>query len=215
MLGSPPEMPSFRHERKIGGLVAGIDEAGRGPLAGPVVAACVALDIERTPRKLKAALDDSKQLTREEREEAFGLLAAARDEGIVRVGVGAASVGEIDRINILQATFLAMRRALFRLPVQPDHVLIDGDRIPRELPCPATALVGGDGLSFSIAAASIIAKVLRDRAMHRLANRYPGFGWITNVGYATEEHTQAIAKLGASPHHRLSFAPCAQFVLSL
>jgi ribonuclease HII len=208
-------MPSFTHERKIGGRVAGIDEAGRGPLAGPVVAACVLLDLERTPRKLTRALDDSKQLSREERERAFTLLAAARLEGIVSIGVGAASVGEIDRINILQATFLAMRRALTRLPVRPDHVLIDGDRLPRELPCPATALIGGDGLSFSIAAASIVAKVLRDRAMHRLATRYPGFGWVTNVGYGTEEHTQGLAQLGPSPHHRLSFAPCAQFVLSL
>jgi ribonuclease HII len=208
-------MPSFTHERKIGGRVAGIDEAGRGPLAGPVVAACVLLDLERTPRKLKRALDDSKQLSREEREAAFKLLAAARLDGIVAIGVGAASVGEIDRINILQATFLAMRRALHRLPLRPDHVLIDGDRLPRELPCPATALIGGDGLSFSIAAASIVAKVLRDRAMHRLHPRYPGFGWVTNVGYGTEEHTQGLAQLGPTPHHRLSFAPCAQFVLSL
>jgi ribonuclease HII len=208
-------VPSFAHERKIGGRVAGIDEAGRGPLAGPVVAACVLLDIEHTPRKLQRALDDSKQLSREEREAAFTLLAAARTEGSVSIGVGAASVGEIDRINILQATFLAMRRALARLPVPPDHVLIDGNQLPRDLPCPATALVGGDGLSFSIAAASIVAKVLRDRAMHRLAARYPGFGWMTNVGYGTQRHTQGLAQHGPSPHHRLSFAPCAQFVLSL
>jgi ribonuclease HII len=208
-------MPSFTHEKKIGGRVAGIDEAGRGPLAGPVVAACVLLDLERTPRKLKSALDDSKQLSRAERETAFGLLAAARLDGIVAIGVGAASVGEIDRINILQATFLAMRRALTRLPARPDHVLIDGDKVPRELPCPATAVIGGDGLSFSIAAASIVAKVLRDRAMHRLHPRYPGFGWQTNMGYGTEQHTQGLAKLGPTPHHRLSFAPCAQFVLSI
>ena len=208
-------MPSFTHERKIGGRVAGIDEAGRGPLAGPVVAACVLLDVERTPRELKRALDDSKKLSRAERETAFTLLADARAEGIAAIGVGAASVGEIDRINILQATFLAMRRSLVRLPLLPDHVLIDGNRLPRDLPCPATALVGGDGLSFSIAAASIVAKVLRDRAMHRLHSRYPGFGWATNMGYGTGKHTQGLAKLGPTPHHRLSFAPCAQFVLSL
>ncbi len=108
-----------------------------------------------------------------------------------------------------------MRRAVTRLPVRPDHVLIDGDRVPRDLPCPATPVVGGDAVCISIAAASIVAKVLRDRAMIRLSTRYPGFGWITNVGYATDEHTQAIARLGATRHHRLSFAPCAQFVLSL
>lgn len=208
-------MPGFAHERKIGGIVAGIDEAGRGPLAGPVVAACVVLDAQRTKRKLSGALDDSKKLTREERATAFDLLIAARADGIASIGVGAASVGEIDRINILQATMLAMRRALARLPLKPDHVLIDGDRVPPRLPCPATALVGGDGRSLSIAAASIVAKVLRDRAMTRLALRYPAFGWTTNVGYGTDEHTQALARIGPCRHHRLSFAPCAQFVLSI
>jgi ribonuclease HII len=108
-----------------------------------------------------------------------------------------------------------MRRALARLPIPPDHVLIDGDRLPQGLPCAATALVGGDGLSLSIAAASIVAKVTRDRAMTRLAVRYPAFGWATNVGYGTEIHTQALAAIGPCKHHRLSFAPCAQFVLSL
>lgn len=208
-------MVGFAHERKIGGRVGGIDEAGRGPLAGPVVAACVVLDAQRTPRKLRSAIDDSKKLTREKREAAFELLLAARADGIAAIGVGAASVTEIDRINILQASLLAMRRAVRRLPHAPDHALIDGDRVPPGLPCPATAVIGGDALCISIAAASIIAKVLRDRAMTRLALRYPGFGWVTNVGYATGEHTQALARLGPSRHHRLSFAPCAQFVLSL
>ena len=208
-------MPDFAHERRIGGIVAGIDEAGRGPLAGPVVAACVTLDMARTPRKLKRLIDDSKKLSREARATAFAQLAALRADGIVAIGVGAASVAEIDRVNILQATFLAMRRALCRLPKQPDHALIDGDKVPPGLSCAATALIGGDGLSLSIAAASIVAKVLRDRAMHRLSLRYPGFGWTTNVGYGTDEHTQGLAQLGPTPHHRLSFAPCAQFVLSL
>ena len=208
-------MPGFAREKKIGGIVAGIDEAGRGPLAGPVVAACVVLDRERTPRKLMRAIDDSKKLSREEREAAFDLLVAARAQGIASIGVGASSVRTIDSINILQATLLAMRRALGRLPLRPDHVLIDGDKVPRDLPCPATPVIGGDAACISIAAASIIAKVLRDRAMMRLSVRYPGFGWVTNVGYGTDEHTQAIARLGATRHHRLSFAPCAQFVLSL
>jgi len=208
-------MPGFAHERKIGGVVAGIDEAGRGPLAGPVVAACVVLDQARTTRKLRSAIDDSKKLSREERESAFELLLEARAGGSASIGVAAASVAEIDRINILQASLLAMRRALTRLPVRPDHVLIDGDRIPHGLSCSATAVVGGDGRCISIAAASIVAKVLRDRAMTRLALRYPGFGWETNVGYGTSEHTQGLARLGPCRHHRLSFAPCAQFVLSL
>ena len=208
-------MPGFAHERKFDGVVAGIDEAGRGPLAGPVVAACVFLDPARTTRKLRQAIDDSKKLSREERESAFDLLLAARGEGSAAIGVAAASVTEIDRINILQASLLAMRRALARLPVKPDHVLIDGDRIPTGLPCAATAVVGGDARCISIAAASIVAKVLRDRAMVRLAMRYPGFGWATNVGYGTEEHTQGLARLGPCRHHRLSFAPCAQFVLSI
>lgn len=208
-------MPGFAHERRVGGTVAGIDEVGRGPLAGPVVAACVVLDEARTPRKLRRAIDDSKKLTREKRETAFDLLLRARAEGAAWIGVGAASAAEIDRINILQASFLAMRRALARLPVRPDHVLVDGDRVPSGLPCAATPVVGGDALSISIAAASVVAKVLRDRAMTRLALRYPDFGWVTNVGYGTDEHTQALARLGPCRHHRLSFAPCAQFVLSL
>ncbi len=211
-------MVGFAYERKISGtdgIVAGIDEAGRGPLAGPVVAACVTLDPARAPRKLQRAIDDSKKLTREKREAAFDLLIAARADGVANIGVGAASVTEIDRINILQASLLAMRRALARLPVAPDRILVDGDRVPGGLPCPATPVIGGDALCISIAAASIVAKVLRDRAMTRLALRYPGFGWVTNVGYATGEHTQALARLGPCRHHRLSFAPCAQFVLSL
>jgi ribonuclease HII len=209
-------MPDFVHERRLGGRVAGIDEAGRGPLAGPVVAAAVVFaDVRRAPYGLRGQVDDSKKLTREEREAAFArLLELARDGALV-FGVAAASVGEIDRLNILGATFLAMRRALARLPTAPDHALIDGDRIPPQLPCAATAVIGGDGRCLSIAAASILAKVIRDRAMTRLAPRYPAFGWETNVGYGTETHTQALAEMGPCKHHRLSFAPCAQFVLSL
>lgn len=208
-------MPTFVHELRLGGRVAGIDEAGRGPLAGPVVAAAVWLDPRQTPRRLRDRLDDSKKLEREAREAAFTRLLALRADGRATIGVGAASVAEIDRVNILQATFLAMRRALARLPLCPDHVLIDGDRLPPGLPCAATPLIGGDGLSLSIAAASIVAKVIRDRAMTRLAARYPAFGWATNVGYGTEVHTQALAERGPCKHHRLSFAPCAQIPLSL
>lgn len=209
-------MADFAHERRLGGRVAGVDEAGRGPLAGPVVAAAVVFaDVRRAPRGLRDQVDDSKKLTRAQREVAFARLIAMAREGALAFAVAASSVGEIDRLNILGATFQAMRRALARLPQIPDHILIDGDRLPPGLPVSATPLIGGDGLSMSIAAASILAKVIRDRAMTRLASRYPKFGWETNVGYGTTIHTQALAQIGPCKHHRLSFAPCAQFVLSL
>jgi ribonuclease HII len=182
-------MPNYRLERAAGcSPVAGIDEAGRGPLAGPVVAAAV-------------VLDDSKVLEREEREDLFGLIPS-----YAMIGVGEASVDEIDSINILQASLLAMRRALEALPTVPAMALIDGNQLPA-LPCPAQAVIGGDGRSLSIAAASIIAKVTRDRLMNTLAEQHPGYGWETNVGYGTPEHLQALVRLGATPHHRRSFRP--------
>ena len=175
-------------------LIAGVDEVGRGPLAGPVVAAAVIL-----PRPLDG-LADSKTLCAEERERLAGLLRAQ-----ARIGVGAASVAEIDRINILQASLLAMRRAVLRLGCLPDLALIDGKQAP-DLPCPVEAIVDGDALVPAISAASIVAKVTRDRLMRRLATRYPGYGWETNVGYATLAHREAIWQLGACCHHRRSFA---------
>ena len=195
-------MPDFALERGCDGLVCGIDEAGRGPLAGPVVAAAVILDRRKIPRRLRAELDDSKKLSAEEREE-FALMIR---QCAVRIGVGAASVKEIERINILQATFVAMRRALLRLGCMPDIALIDGNQ-PPPLPCAVKTVIGGDGLSLSIAAASVIAKTTRDRLMRALALRYDGYGWTTNVGYATEEHRAAILALGPTRHHRMSFAP--------
>jgi ribonuclease HII len=195
-------MPDFMLERGCEGVVCGIDEAGRGPLAGPVVAAAVILDRKKMPRRLRAELDDSKKLTPEAREEYALMIRRCA----LKVGVGAASVGEIDRINILQATFLAMRRALLRLGALPDIALIDGNQ-PPPLPCAVKTVIGGDGLSLSIAAASVIAKTTRDRLMRALAARYDGYGWMTNVGYATEEHRAAILALGPTRHHRMSFAP--------
>jgi len=194
-------MPNFALERKCQGIVCGIDEAGRGPLAGPVVAAAVILDPATLPRRLKRELDDSKKLTREEREEYFTLI-----KSCARIGVGAASVAEIDRINILQATFLAMRRAVSRLGITPDIALVDGNQ-PPPLSCAIRTVIGGDGLSLSIAAASVIAKVTRDKLMRALALRYGGYGWETNVGYGTDEHRAAILALGPTRHHRMSFAP--------
>ena len=201
-------MPSFRFEMKIEGTVAGIDEAGRGPLAGPVVAAAALIDRTPAKRKLLKLINDSKKLVEEDREAAYEAMIAS---GLVRYAVAEATVEEIDRFNILQATFLAMRRALETLVQQPDVrldvVLIDGNQIPPRLCCKAETIVGGDARSYSIAAASIFAKVTRDRYMAKLAETYPGYGWHTNRGYGSDEHRAAIERLGPTPHHRMSFSP--------
>jgi len=194
-------VPDFSLEREAGGLVAGIDEAGRGPWAGPVVAAAVVLDPETLPQSLSLALDDSKKLSTRRREALFDAL-----RHCARTGVGHAEVGEIDSVNILAATMLAMGRAVENLGVEPDLALIDGNRAPK-LRCPARCVVGGDGLSLSIAAASIVAKVTRDRIMADLARRFPGYGWERNAGYGTAEHRQALERLGVTPQHRRSFKP--------
>jgi len=174
-------------------LIAGVDEVGRGPLAGPVVAAAVVL-----LRPLDG-IADSKLLDRPTRER---LALSLRK--VALIGVAAASVTEIDRINILHASLLAMRRAVLRLGCLPDVALVDGNRAP-DLPCLAETVVDGDRDVPAIGAASIIAKVTRDRLMRRLALRYPGYGWETNVGYATLEHREAVRRLGATCHHRRSF----------
>jgi ribonuclease HII len=155
---------------------------------------------------LRHGLDDSKKLSLEEREEYWELLDRCVRDGAAKVGIGAASVIEIDRRNILQATLAAMGRAVAALGLIPDIALVDGN-VPPKLPCRVKTVIGGDGLSLSIAAASIIAKVTRDRLMRRLATRYEGYGWHTNVGYGTAEHQAALKALGLTPHHRRSFAP--------
>ncbi len=199
-------MPNFAIERRCAGIVCGVDEAGRGPLAGPVVAAAVVLDPKRFPRSLRERLDDSKVLSAEERDICWAALGRCVERGAAHVGIGAASAREIDTINILRAALLAMARAVAALAVSPDIALVDGN-IPPPLACTVQTVVKGDGLSFSIAAASVVAKVTRDRLMRALAPRYPGYGWETNVGYATREHGEAIGRLGPTPHHRRSFAP--------
>ena len=176
--------------------IAGVDEAGRGPLAGPVVAAAVVL---REGIGVEGA-DDSKRVSREEREE----VARRIRERAVAVTLGAASAREIDHINILRATARAMERAIRRLPRLPDHVVVDGLRM-RDLAWEHEAVVGGDALVHSVACASIVAKVCRDRLMTRLARRYPEYGWERNMGYGTEEHRAAIRRFGPTPHHRLTF----------
>jgi len=194
-------MPDFAIEDGCRGVVCGVDEAGRGPLAGPVVAAAVIIDRACFSAELRDTLDDSKLLRRAAREACYRALLTC-----ARVGVGAASVREIDRINILRASHLAMSRAVAALGVRPDVALIDGNMAPA-LPCAAKTVVGGDGLSFSIAAASIVAKVTRDRIMHALARRHPSYAWESNVGYSTRAHFAAIAAFGVTVHHRHSFAP--------
>jgi ribonuclease HII len=178
--------------------LAGIDEVGRGPLAGPVVAAAVILD----PAAIPDGLDDSKRLTAMRREELFGAIA----ESALAIAVASATAAEIDALNIRQATLLAMRRAVAALPLVPLHVLVDGND-PPVLACPCEAIIQGDGLVASIAAASIVAKVARDRMMVRLCRRYPVYGFSGHVGYATASHRAAILEHGPCPEHRYSFAP--------
>ena len=190
-------MPDLSLEATVPHPVAGIDEAGRGPWAGPVVAAAVILPAEDVP----GGIDDSKRLSRQRRAALFEEIC---DRSVI--GIGEASVAEIDALNILQATFLAMRRAVDALATLPAHILVDGNRLP-ELPCDAQAIVRGDSRSLSIAAASIIAKETRDRSMRRLAKAFPSFGWERNMGYGTKEHAEALRRIGPTPHHRRSFKP--------
>jgi ribonuclease HII len=203
-------MPHYRIESQHGGRVAGIDEAGRGPLAGPVVAACV-LFRTRVPRGLAAMLDDSKKLSPAQRDLAFAALRACAD---AEIGIGAASVSEIGRLNILRASLLAMARAVSRLPSPPDLALVDGNQ-PPPLTCAVRCVVGGDAICLSIAAASIIAKVVRDRAMARLARRFPAYGWDQNAGYATAAHRAALRNCGPTAHHRADFGTVRQLALGL
>ena len=193
-------MPDYAHESQHTGRVAGVDEAGRGPLAGPVMAAAVVFT-RGVPRKLANLLDDSKKLTQAERLLAYDALLRCQSADIA---VGSASVAEIARLNILHAAMLAMGRAVLRLPSPPDVALVDGNTKP-PLTCHIRCIVGGDALCLSIAAASIVAKVVRDRVMARLALRHPHYGWHSNSGYATQAHRRALESFGPTPHHRVAF----------
>jgi ribonuclease HII len=195
-------MPHYIYESRLlktmAGPICGVDEVGRGPLAGPVVAAAVILDRKRIPK----GLNDSKQLSEDDREELYPRIM----EMAVAVGVGEASVGEIDLVNIRQATHMAMARAVRALSVAAEFALVDGND-PPPLPCRCDTLVGGDGRSVSIAAASIIAKVTRDRMMVALHDQHPGYNWRSNKGYGTPEHYAGLKTHGITVHHRRSFAP--------
>lgn len=195
-----PDMPDCSVERMLRARgareIAGVDEAGRGPLAGPVTAAAVVLDADALP----SGIDDSKKLGPRARDRLLEEIMAS-----AKVSVAHATVEEIDRLNILRASLLAMERAVAGLRGTPCHVLIDGNMVPGSLGCAATALVKGDARSLSIAAASIVAKVTRDRMMADLAREFPGYGWERNAGYPTKAHREALAGLGVTPHHRRSF----------
>ena len=195
--------PSFDLESPYAHPVAGIEEVGMGPWAGPVVAAAVILSRD-TPMELLKQLNDSKKLSEKTREHIFEQLLAHPE--YVYMGIGQASVEEIDAINIRQAAMLAMERAVASLPVQPSAALVDGTARPA-LGCPVQLVIKGDQKSFSIAAASIVAKVTRDRLMKELAQQHPAYGWETNAGYGTAVHQAALKKHGVTPWHRRSYAP--------
>lgn len=198
----PATKPDYRREEALlvrgFGPVAGVDEAGRGPLAGPVVVASVILD----PARIPDGLNDSKKLTAKKREALYDLIVTD-----AQCAIAVVSATTIDAINIRAATLRGMREAVMALAVKPGFVLIDGRDVPQDLPCQGQALIGGDGLSLSIAAASIVAKVTRDRMMQRAALAWPVYGFDTHMGYGTATHLKAIKDFGPSPIHRMSFAP--------
>jgi ribonuclease HII len=197
--------PSFLLESQYAFPVAGVDEAGCGPWAGPVVASAVIFFREKVPEKLFHLIRDSKKLSKRKREDVFKQLIMGRDDFLL-YGIGNASVEEIDQSNIGQANRLAMQRALQNLPLTPHTALVDGIRNPG-FQIPTQLVVKGDQLSYSIAAASIIAKVERDKIMDQLDQDYPQYGWAKNAGYGTAQHITALQKYGITPHHRQSFAP--------
>lgn len=199
MAKSAPDFEFEKAAMKSGfDRICGVDEVGRGPLAGPVTAAAVVLD----PKNIPDGLNDSKQLTAKKRDALYELLMDQAD-----VSIADATVEEIEQHNILQASHIAMRRAISGLKTPADYALIDGNQVPKGLNIPSGTLVKGDTRSLSIAAASIVAKVWRDRLMVTLSQQYPHYGWATNAGYPTKEHKAGLKSHGVTPHHRRTFAP--------
>ena len=201
-------MLDFAFEDKLSGMVAGVDEAGRGPWAGPVVAGAAVFLTRKVDNYLLENLNDSKKITPKKREILYEKLLEAQAQGQMLIGIGEASAEEIDRFNILQATFLAMRRAVGALGNMPDYAIIDGNQRPRDFPCSCMTLVKGDARSYSVAAASIAAKVFRDHLMQKLALEYPYFGFEKNAGYGTKAHIEGLQRYGVvAGVHRLSYRP--------
>ena len=206
-------MPDFCLENKCQGIVCGIDEAGRGPWVGNVVAgAVVILDHNLSPELLNN-LNDSKKLSKAKREYLYTLLRQAEADGLVKIGVGEATPREIDQYNILQATFMAMRRAVENLNIKPTISLIDGNRVPKDFPTNVQTVIKGDAKSYSISAASIIAKVWRDKEMEELARQYPYYGFEKNAGYGTKDHIEGIKKYGIIAEHRTSYRPIKEYLI--
>lgn len=205
-------MPDWSEENKYHGLIVGVDEAGRGPWVGPVVAGAVVFFNHDIHPFLLQNLNDSKKISATKREALFEVLQSEAKLKNLAWAMGQASAREIDDLNILQATFEAMRRAVKALPCLPDVALIDGNRNPQNFPCPSYTLIKGDAKSYSVAAASIVAKVYRDNLMKNMALQYPGYGFEKNAGYGTKEHVAALKTLGVTPEHRKSYKPIAEIL---
>lgn len=205
-------MPDFELENKLGNLVVGVDEAGRGPWAGPVVAGAVIILDKNLDNFLLEGLNDSKKLSAKKREQLFEHLLAAEAKGQVKIGIGQASAQEIDEKNILQATFEAMRRAVAATGTTAECALIDGNQTPKPFVCKAYTVVKGDAKSYSIAAASIVAKVYRDRLMSEMAQKYPHYAFEKNAGYGTAAHIAGLKEHGVTPEHRKSYKPIAELL---
>lgn len=204
-------MPNFEIENSLSGIVAGIDEAGRGPWAGPVVAGAVVFLDKNLHPELLNGLDDSKKLSAKNREKLYNLLFEEEKNGKLVIGIGEASAAEIDEMNILQATFLAMQRATEKLSVTFDLAIIDGNQKPKNFPCQTKTVIKGDGKSLSISAASIVAKVYRDKLMAELALKYPYYAFEKNAGYGTALHIEGLQKYGIISEHRKSYKPIQKY----
>ncbi len=205
-------MPTWEIENTYNGIVCGIDEAGRGPWVGPVVAGAVVFLNKNIEPELLQNLNDSKKLSAAKREKLYDLLLSEEKKGKICCGIGMASAQEIDELNILQATFLAMSRAAEKLSIKPQFALIDGNRLPKQFLCQTACYISGDARSYSIAAASILAKVYRDRLLKELAQKYPFYGFEKNAGYGTKDHIAGIREHGLISEHRKSYKPIKNFM---
>ena len=205
-------MPNFEIEDEYVGVIAGVDEAGRGPWVGPVVAGCVVFLDRKVDDFLLNNLNDSKKISKKKREQLYEVLYKEKENGKILIGVGITSAKEIDDINILNASFLAMKRAIDDAKANPCMVLVDGNREPKNFGYKTKAVIKGDAKSYSISAASIIAKVYRDKMMEDMAKKYPGYGFEKNAGYGTKAHIEGLKLYGITPEHRLSYAPIKEFV---